>query len=162
MTLYHPIYINMFRSIYNTIFPSLWSLDVVGRRQKFQKIATLIKIGELVITIAVILIATACLPWYGDEYDLYFPVKVAVDYFNKYVRNWYLFTFYTLFYHAGLTIISNLFSLTYMVLHLYNQFCMLNEKLKTLCDCQFQDVVTKQLISCIKLHQTLLKYKSKL
>ena len=161
MTLYHPTYINMFWSIYNTIFPSLWSLDVVDRRQKFEKIATLTKIGALLITIAVILIATACLPWHGDEYNLYLPVKVAVDHFNKYAVNVYLFCFYTYFYHAALTIIANIFALTYLILHLYNQFCMLNEKLKTLPDNQPQDLVKQELISCIKLHQTLLEYDSK-
>ena len=151
----------MFWNIYSDIFPALWSLDVAGCRQNFEKIANLTKIGVLFIIIAALSITTGCLPWYGDEYDVYLPVKVAVDYFNKYALNVYLFFFYTFLYHAMLTIISNLFCLTYMILHLYNQFCMLNEKLKTLSENKNQDLVTQELISCIKLHQTLLKYKSK-
>ncbi|XP_063911137.1 uncharacterized protein LOC135128173 [Zophobas morio] len=83
---------------------------------------------------------TVALPWHGDKYDLYFPVKVAIDYFNIYARNF----------------------LTYIILHLYNQFCMLIEKLKTLSDNKHQGLVTQELIYCIKLHQTLLEYKGEL
>ncbi|KAJ3660596.1 hypothetical protein Zmor_005037 [Zophobas morio] len=156
VSLYHPARVNMFVNTYNKIFPSLWSL--YGCRHKFEKIASLAKIFALFMTAAVLIVATAALPWYGDEYYLYFPVKVAVDYFNKYALNVYLFFFYTYFYHAALTLIANIFSLTYLILHLYNQFCMLNEKLKTLPDNQHQDLVKQELISCIKLHQTLLEY----
>ena len=152
----------MFWNIYNEIFPSLWSLDYVECRQKFEKMVFLTKIGAWFITMAVLLISTAGLPWYGDEYEVFFPVKVAVDYFHKYVLHLYLFIFYSMFYHVGLTIISTLFCITYFILHLYYQFCMLNEKLNTLSDSCGQDLVRQELITCIKLHQTLLKYKSKL
>ena len=161
--MYIPTYVNMFWDIYEKIFPRLWSLDFAGRKHKFKRIANLIKIIALFTTIAVLGAATVALPWHGDEYDLYLPVKVAIDYFhNKYARNLYLFLFYTTFYHIGLTNISNLFCLTYLILHLHNQFCILIEKLKTLSNKKCQDLVTQELISCIKLHQTLLEYKGKL
>ncbi|KAJ3660599.1 hypothetical protein Zmor_005040 [Zophobas morio] len=162
MTMYIPIYIKMFWDIYEQMFPRLWPLDYITSNNKFTKISNLIKIGALIITVAVLVFATAALPWRGDEYYLYFPVKMAVDYFNIYLRNLYLFFFYTCFYHVGLTIISNLFCLTYLILHLYNQYCMLSEKLKTLSDYKQQDLVTQELILCIKLHQTLLEYVTKL
>ena len=148
----------MFWNIYEKLFPHLWSLDFLGRKHKFTKIANLAKIGALFVTVNVLGAVTVAIPWHGDKYGLYFPVKVAEDYFNKYARNVYLFLFYTSLYHVGITIIATQFCLTYIVLHLYNQYCMLSEKLKTLSDNKHQDLVTQELILCIKLHQTLLEY----
>ena len=79
----------------------------------------------------------------------------------------YLIIFYSLLYHAGLTLVANLFCLTYLVLHLYNQVYLLNKKLteqpdnedvvQAVRDHEYQDRVTREVISCIKLHQTLLE-----
>ena len=72
-------------------------------------------------------------------------------------------------YHGGMTIVATLYCLTYVVMHLYNQVCLLNKKLTELPekedafqavgDYEYQNLVTSELISCIKLHQVLVEYR---
>ena len=154
----------MYWSTYYETFPNLWPLHHVSDVDytRFQRLAKRAVIVSLIMAIGTTIAATAALPWYGNEYDVYFPVKVAVDYLKNWKLHIYLFLFYSLLYHGGFTIISNLYCLMYIVLHLYNQFCMMNAKLKMLSEFQEgeQNVVTQELLSCIKLHQHLLGWVS--
>ncbi|KAJ3660602.1 hypothetical protein Zmor_005043 [Zophobas morio] len=160
--LYHRSYAKMYSSIYYETFPNLWPLRHVSDidYKRFQSLAKRTITVSLIMAIATAIAATAALPWYGNEYNVYFPVKVAVDYLKNWKLHIYLFLFYSLLYHGGFTVISNLYCFMYMVLHLYNQFCMINEKLKMLSEFQNAEdnVVTQELISCIKLHQQLLEF----
>ena len=154
----------MYWSTYYETFPNLWPLRhvSVGDYARFRRLAKRAIIVSLIMAIGTTIAATAALPWYGNEYDVYLPVKVAVDYLKNWKLHIYLFLFYSFLYHGGFTIISNFYCLMYMVLHLYNQFCMINAKLKMLSEFQEgeQNVVTQELLSCIKLHQHLLGWVS--
>ena len=116
--------------------------------------------------------ATGGSPWFEDNYDIMLPVKLAVDNFNGWFLQALLIVFFSSCYHMVLTVIGDVCCITYMVLHLYNQIRMSKEKLINLSDdpnlaqavknTAYQDFVKKELISCIKLHQILLKLDRKL
>ncbi|KAJ3647867.1 hypothetical protein Zmor_019719 [Zophobas morio] len=170
VTRYHRSYHKMFWNIYYDIFPLLWPLRTLGIEEfnKFRKVAKLATFTSKIVIIMVLITSTGGLPWYGDEYEVILPVKIAMDYFDGWLLKLFLITFFSSFYHMGLTIISNVFSLTYLMLHLYNQLRMLNVRLKNLStgpnlkhafeDAEFQEFVNTELISCIKLHQRLLRF----
>ncbi|KAJ3647865.1 hypothetical protein Zmor_019717 [Zophobas morio] len=170
VTMYHRSYGKIFWTIYDEIFPRLWPLRSLGIEEfnKFRKIAKLATFSSKIAIIIVLVTSTGALPWHGDEYEVILPVKIAMDYIDGWLLKLFLITFFSLFYHMGFTIISNVFSLTYLMLHLYNQLRMLNVRLKKLSigpnlkhafeDAAFQEFVNTELISCIKLHQRLLRY----
>ena len=167
--MYHPTYVKIFYGIYDSTFPSLWSLRSLGEDEyiRFQKLAKIATILAWVIASVAVLAATLALPWFMDGYYLMFPVKMAFAYLSGWMLYLYLIIFYSLLYQAGLTLVANLFCFTHLVLHLYNQVCLLNKKLTELPeiedvvqavrDHEYQDRVTREMISCIKLHQTLIE-----
>ena len=169
VTRYNPEYIRMFWKIYDDIFPFLWPLRSMGKEQfdKFQKLSKLTTTASKIVIALALITSTGGLPWYGDEYYVFLPVKIAVDYFDAWSSQIYLIIFYSSFYHISLTIISNVFFLAYLGLHLYNQLEMLDLRLRNLLngpdlncaleDTAYQEFVNAELISCIKLHQILLK-----
>ncbi|KAJ3647863.1 hypothetical protein Zmor_019715 [Zophobas morio] len=170
VTMYHRSYGKMFWTIYNEIFPRLWPLRSLGIEEfnKFCKVAKLATFSSRIVIIMALITSTGALPWYGDEYKIILPVKIAMDYFDGWLLKLFLIIFFSSFYHMGFTIISNVFSLTYLMLHLYNQLRMLNVRLKNLStgpnlkhafeDEAFQEFVNTELIACIKLHQRILRY----
>ncbi|KAJ3660236.1 hypothetical protein Zmor_004694 [Zophobas morio] len=172
--MYHPTYYKLLFDIYDNIFPSLWPLRSLGENEylRFQKLArTTIKMAWVVVSVTV-LAATLALPCFVDGYDLMFPVKIAYEYLNGWMLHLYLTLFYFVLYHAGFTMVATLYCLTYVVMHLYNQMCLLNKKLtefpekddafQAVRDHEYQNLVTSDLISCIKLHQILVEYTRKI
>ena len=117
-----------------------------------------------------ILAGTSGLPWYGDEYEIMLPVKVFTDVFGKWS---FPFTtiFYLSFYHTAFTTLACTTGILYLLIHLYNQCCLLNKRLDNLDsdvdisevvnlpgnDENYQDRVNHEIICCIRHHQTLLK-----
>ena len=167
--MYHPTYLKIFVDIYDNIFPSLWPLRSLGETEylRFQKLAKITTKMAWVGVSVTVLAGILSLPCFVDGYHFMFPVKIAFDYLNGWMLYLYVTLFYVMLYHGGLTIVATLYCLTYVVMHLYNQVCLLNKKLTELPekedaflavrDHEYQDLVSRELISCIKLHQILVK-----
>ena len=118
-------------------------------------------------TVLTLVAATGGIPWFGDNYHIILPVKLAEDNFNGWLLQTILIILFSSFYHMALTIIGNVSCVMYLVMHLYNQIRMLKVRLKNLSngrdlahaihDPTYQDFAKTELISCIKLHQVLLE-----
>ena len=172
--MYHRSYVDMYWDIYHELFPFLWPLQSLGNKQfkKFQTLAKLTTLAAKTVIVVALITVTISLPWFGDDYDILLPVKIAMDNFDGWLLKTFLILFYSTLYHGTLTVVANVFCQTYLVLHLFNQLCMLKVRLSNLGkgpdlpqairDKAYQDFVKTELISCIKLHQVLLRYYSKL
>ena len=161
-------------NLYYEIFPLLWPLRRLGNHDfnKFQKLAKIITTTSKVYIVLGLLAATGGSPWFIDNYDLILPVKLAMDNFKGWFLQALLIIFFLSCYHMALTVVAVLSCMTYLLLHLYNQIRMLKERLTNLSNAPnlahalkntaYQDFVKTELISCIKLHQVLLKLDRKL
>ncbi|KAJ3660237.1 hypothetical protein Zmor_004694 [Zophobas morio] len=156
------------------MFTLLWPLRSLGEAEylRFQKLARITTTMAWVVISVAVLATTGALPCFVDGYYFMLPVRIAFDYLSGWTLHLYLTIFYFILYHASITIVANLYCLTYVVMHLYNQVCLLNKKLTELPekedvvqavrDPEYQHLVTKELISCIKLHQILVEYTRKI
>ncbi|KAJ3660233.1 hypothetical protein Zmor_004692 [Zophobas morio] len=174
VTMYHPTYLKLYFDTYNNIFPFLWPLRSLGESEylRFQKLAKITTTMAWVGVSVTVLAGILSLPCFVDGYRFMFPVKIAFDYLNGWMLYLYVTLFYVMLYHGGMTIVATLYCLTYVVMHLYNQVCLLNKKLTELPekedafqavgDYEYQNLVTSELISCIKLHQVLVEFSRKI
>ena len=174
--MYQSSYQKMYNALCYDIFPLFWPLRSLGNEDfnKYQKLAKIaIRWSKIVIVLA-LATAIGALPWFGiqTDYDFILPVKVAMDNCHGWLLKTFLIMFYSSYFHMTLTVVSNIFILAYLVLHLYNQIRMLKVRLGNLSngpdlahaiyDPAYQDFAKTELISCIKLHQVLLKLVCKL
>jgi hypothetical protein len=122
---------HQFAKIYLDIFPKLWPLRCAGESafNHLRQTGTLAKYFMFLITFLSTVTATLGLPWFGDEYDLYIPIRCFEDHLDKWWSVIFSTIFYINFYHAGLTIISNVFVMMYLALHLYGQLLLLEQQL---------------------------------
>jgi hypothetical protein len=122
---------HQFAKIYLDIFPKLWPLRCAGESafNHLRQTGTLAKYFMFLITLLSAVTATLGLPWFGDEYDLYIPIRCFEDHLDKWWSVIFSTIFYINFYHAGLTIISNVFVMMYLALHLYGQLFLLEQQL---------------------------------
>ncbi|XP_068892386.1 uncharacterized protein [Tenebrio molitor] len=123
-----------FVKIYWDIFPNLWPLRCAGEGafNHLRQTGTFAKYFMYLMTILSAVTATLGLPWFGDEYDLYIPIRCFEDHLNKWWSVIFSTIFYINFYHAGFTIISNVFVMMYLALHLYGQLFLLEQQLAKL------------------------------
>ena len=172
--LYHRSYQKIFENLYYDIFPSLWPLRSLGSDDfnNFQKLAKLTKTVLKIVMVLALVAATGGIPWFGDNYHIILLMKLAVDNFDGWFLQTILIILFSSFCHMALTVVGNVFCVTYLVMHLYNQIRMLKLRLENLSnspdlahaihDPAYQDFIKTELISCIKLHQVLLQLDVKL
>mgnify|MGYP005984900951 CR=1 FL=1 len=137
--------------------------------KNFQKTANRVVLAYKIFVILLVLAATSGLPWYGDEYEVMIPVKIFTDVFGKWS---FPFTtiFYLSLYHIAFTITGGTTIIVYLVLHLYTQCLLLNQRLENLSSSvdsldvatlqtneEYQNRVKNEMSCCIRHHQTLLK-----
>jgi hypothetical protein len=157
----------MYFHIHYYIGTNFWSLDTAGDKhfEELKMEAKLAKLIIMIITIFALATAFLALPWFGDEYDFYITVKFCVDNLGKW-SNLMLTIFYFSFFHIAMIIVSNIFLLLYLLLHLKFQFFLLNrglegikdddeKKLDVILDPIYQEMVRRKLVICLKHHQKL-------
>ncbi|EEZ99426.1 odorant receptor 322 [Tribolium castaneum] len=172
------IFGSKYRRVYRDVFPHLWSLDVAGEEHhnRLKKIGKQLRTFKLVLITLAFIGATSGLPWFGDDYDFYIPIKLIVDYCDQWKLFFSIF-FYLSFYHIGVTVLSCFFSLMFLVLHLQNQFYLLKTRLQTFAtdsgtsdvflsmkvkDEEYNRSVTQEIVFCIRHHQSVLMYCDRL
>ncbi|RZC38090.1 7tm 6 domain containing protein [Asbolus verrucosus] len=108
----------------------LWPLRSAGQIN-FAKIEREGKFAKyFMITITVLsLVEALLLPISDANYDIFLPVKLAVDYLGKWALP-FLIIFYGTFFHMALTVISIVFMLMYLAMHLKFQCFLLNKRLE--------------------------------
>ena len=159
-----------FHKLYKDIFPKLWSLYSLGDEtfKIFQKMAKQLVRGYRISIFVCVLAGTSGLPWYGNEYEIMFPVKVFTDILGKWS---FPFTtiFYLSIYHIAFTVLGTATGIIYLVLHLYNQCFLLNKRLENLNSAHilelttaqtnenYQNRVSYEMTCCIRHHQNLIK-----
>ena len=96
ITLYHHKYFKLYWDTYNEIFPNFWPLRHSGDADfiRFRRLAKRTILTSLIMAIAITLEVTAALPWYGNEYDVHLPVKIAVDYLTNWKLDFHLVLFF--------------------------------------------------------------------
>ena len=96
ITLYHRKYFKLYWDTYNEILPNLWPLRHAGDADfiRFRRLAKRTIVISLIMAIAKVVEVTAALPWYGNEYDVHLPVKIAVDYLTNWKLDFHLVLFF--------------------------------------------------------------------
>jgi hypothetical protein len=152
------------------LFKNFWSFDGL-ERTNYERLCGEAKIAKyflrMLIFLGVVQIGI-CMPWSGNESDIFLQVKLITDCFNEWA--WpFLVIFYVVFVHRYCVIVGLFFALAYMVLHLKFQCFLLNKRLeqigelstglkldKAITQQKYQNLIKQELTICVKLHQTLL------